>query len=71
MANLIADSCIHKPVCFSSGGGGCVSKCGHYINVENFTSHNKQSTPCPKCGEQMHIRNVCINEDCSVVYLNH
>jgi len=34
-------------------------------------SHNTASTPCPKCGERMHVRHVCINDDCSVFYLNY
>ena len=38
MPNIIADSCIHKPVCFQPGGGGCVSKCRHWLAVENGNS---------------------------------
>jgi hypothetical protein len=46
MPNLVADSCIHKSVCFQPGGGGCVSKCRHWLAVEKFSASNNGSTPC-------------------------
>jgi hypothetical protein len=44
--NIVADSCAHKGVCFQPGGGGCVSKCRHWLAVEKFTSANTESMPC-------------------------
>lgn len=49
MPNIVADSCVHKEVCFQSGGMGCVSKCRHWLAVEKFTSTNSAMPKCPKC----------------------
>ena len=38
MPNLVADGCVHKPICFLPCGGGWVSQCRHYLAVENGNS---------------------------------
>jgi hypothetical protein len=38
--------CFHFDVCSIVKIDNCVEECGHYINVEKFTSYNNGSTPC-------------------------